>query len=251
MNPQDDLLNEFSDVTSRIKSEFETLEYVAPSRRKVLKKKPFVLIAVAATIAVSLVVSPSLTGASDVNQPAWSAVPKALSEEDILVINSICLKKSDTKGDFEVQVVDERAIWGFLFATSSDVENMKGGYKFAMMTCQYSRTENGFQASSIVVHYVNDLVYKWLSGVTEVDGQKVWDWGSALPENVVRVEIETIFGLKLEASVRNGFTFAWFPRYATDNDIPLESTFATAYFYDNQNQLIESVELRKGLVQVG
>ncbi|MEN9692717.1 MAG: hypothetical protein RLZZ330_361 [Actinomycetota bacterium] len=256
MNSQDDLLKDFSDVTSRIKSEFKTLDSVAPSRKKVLKKKPFVLVAAAATIAVTLVVSPSLTGASDVNQPAWAAVPTKLTEKEKEEIKKVCLG-NDLPEKYEVVIVDERSERGFivlkgemLVSDEFDESPMPGvdldSKMYQDVVCAYKRTFSGFSTKGVfsVMSNVSTRGTGW--GPDKLGKTKVWFIHSGVGSNVVRVEIQTAQGLVFDASLANGVFFAWWPRLEEAHADATGKTNALARFYDKDGNLVKTFSLLTG-----
>lgn len=247
MNQLDDeLLSEFSDVTARIKTEFDGLEPLGPNRQKRINKKPFVLVAAAGAIAASIVVVPSLSGNSNVNQPAWAATPTVLSESQLQEIKSVCTTLGEP-ADYEIAITDERMERGFMILKADRGPDYKPELRrYSTVMCKYERKNGTFSTPSIFRAETPSLDNATSWGGEKLGEQKVWIYISAIASDVSRVEITTAQGMVFDATVANGYTSAWWPRLPEAASEVNATTDAFARHYDAEGNLIKTFSLLTG-----
>lgn len=247
----DDVLTEFADVTTRIKTEFDGLQPSYPIRQKRFKRKPFVLVAAAGAIAASIVIGPSLSGSSNVNQLAWAATPTILSESQLEMIKSLCAE-GGFPADYEIAITDERMERGFMILKAD-----RGPYykpelnRYATMICKYEKIGVLFTTPSIFLAETPGLGNATSWGVEDLGIQKVWIYVSSVESNITRVEVTTAQGLVLDASVANGYTSAWWPYVdetnSTGDAAMTGRTGAFARHYDSEGNLLKTFSLLTGV----
>lgn len=245
----DELLNEFSDVTTRIKTEFDAIESSRPAHRKRINKKPLALVAVAGAIAASIVVVPSLSGNSNVNQPAWAATPTVLSESQLQEIKSVCTENGAISG-YKIAVADERVETGFmlLYADRGPKFNTT---RYSTLLCEYVSTDTGYEPTmKFEANEPNFTSFFAWGGPEEVGGIRAWTFQSAATSEVARVEITTAQELVFNASIGNGFTFAWWPFVEETNSAgdaaKTGCTDAYVRYYDAEGNLLKTFSMLNG-----
>jgi hypothetical protein len=247
----DDVLTEFADVTTRIKTEFDGLQPSYPIRRKRFKRKPFVLVAAAGAIAASIVIGPSLSGSSNVNQLAWAATPTILSESQLQEIKSVCTDVV-VDADYKVVIADERVERGFmLLSADRGPTYVPSERRFVSLLCQYDKSSKKFETPMIIIAETSsfDNQTGW-GGPLKIGKDKVWIYQSVTTPETARVEITTAQGLVFDASVGNGFTFAWWPFIEETNSAgdaaKTGCTDAHVRYYDVEGNLIETFSMLTG-----
>lgn len=242
----DDELSGFKDVATRIQTEFSELDVEAPALRASKSKRPFAIAISAVAVATSLVVAPSFTGESEINKPAWAAVPTKLTDSQLQEIKFVCTELGEP-APYEIAIADERMERGFMILKADRGPEYKPALKrFATIMCQYERTEEGFAAPSIYLSETPSLGNSSAWGEEEIGKQKVWVYLSAIEPNVKRVVITTAEGLEFDASVANGFTASWWPRVESEKSGSIVDTNAFARFYDQDGKLIKTFSLLTG-----
>lgn len=247
----DDVLKEFADVTTRIKTEFDGLEPAHPIRQKRFRKKPFVIVAAAVAIATSIVIGPSLSGSSNVNQPVWAATPTVLSESQRQELKRICADVF-VKADYKVVIADERAERGFiLLSDDRGPSYVPRERRFVSLLCQYDKKSDMFETPMKFVAETSsfDNQTGW-GGPLKMGKDKVWIYQSITTPETARVEITTATGLVFDASMGNRFTFAWWPfvdeTNSTGDAAKTGLTGAYARYYDAEGNLIKTFSLLTG-----
>ncbi|MEY4323047.1 MAG: hypothetical protein RL410_828 [Actinomycetota bacterium] len=244
----DDVLNEYPEVVSRLDSEFSALEF---SARKIQKRSVARRLAIAAAVAAVAIAAPVIGRHDEVANSVWAAVPQKLSNAELGDIRTQCLE-SAPPSQYQMIVTDYRGAGGLMLLTTSltddQAEKMQvlGGLddgkeitlNQVAVLCRFEHTEKGFTAPEINMNATAAIGESRMWGKTEFGKLKVWQLAAELPIGATVAKITDSAGLTFDASVSQGFALAWWPQHEGEHDNGGEIKY-----YDATGKLLETASL--------